>query len=69
MIKSSANIHDLSANMTKIVCKYDEHCLQIWRTLSANMTKIVCKYDENCLQMSLIAGFLDFSIPGFLQAC
>ena len=40
-------------HMIKIVCKY---------------TWFVCKYDQNCLQMSHLAGILDSSIPGFLQA-
>ena len=37
----------------KIVCKY---------------TWFVCKNSQNCPQMSHLAGILDSSIPGFLQA-
>ena len=32
-------------------------------------TWFVCKYDQNCLQMTHLAGILDSSIPGVLQAC
>ena len=62
MIKLSTQIQDLSANMTKIVCKYDQNCLQM-SYLAGIPDSIIPDFHTRCT--FLFSDFLKypFSLP------